>query len=75
MVLNIGLAMTHTTTVKVVFHAVAVGLQFHGYKKMASSMQPNKSLKRVQRYALHWTPSTGAATQRITGFGRRLALR
>ena len=36
---------------------------------------PNKSLKLVQRVALHWTVSTGAASQCIAGFVCRLALR
>ena len=35
----------------------------------------NKSLKFVPRVARHWTPSTGAASQLITGFGRHLAPR
>ena len=33
------------------------------------------ALKFVPRVARHWTPSTGAASQRITGFGRHLAPR
>ena len=39
------------------------------------SYPPNKSLKLVQRVALHWTPSTGAASQYRAGFSRRLAPR
>ena len=38
-------------------------------------MTPNKSLKLVQRYALHWTVQTGAASQYCAGSSSRLALR
>jgi hypothetical protein len=37
--------------------------------------EPNKSLKHVQRVALNWTPSTGAASHCRAGFSRRLARR
>jgi hypothetical protein len=39
------------------------------------TIKPNKSLKHVQRVALNWTPSTGAASHYRAGFSRRLALR
>ena len=38
-------------------------------------MSSNKALKHVQRVALNWTPSTGAASHYRAGFSRRLALR
>ena len=40
-----------------------------------NNQPPNKALKHVQRVALNWTPSTGAASQYRAGFSRRLALR
>jgi hypothetical protein len=42
---------------------------------LQSELAPNKALKHVQRVALNWTPSTGAASHYRAGFSRRLALR
>jgi hypothetical protein len=44
-------------------------------RQTLNKSEPNKSLKFVPRFARHWTPSTGAASQLITGFGRHLAPR
>jgi hypothetical protein len=45
------------------------------FHKIVLQYAPNKALKHVQRVALNWTPSTGAASHYRAGFSRRLALR